>query len=232
MSSPTVNGDSSHSQTISHLTNYPLVSEILKTYQSNSLGAKTISAYNSAYTTFVDPVKPYLQTPYSIVSPYLETVDGFGDRSLSTIDNHFPALKSTDFEKLKGTTYDVVSFPFKVAGSTRDYAFTTYNDEYKKTGGEGVVTSGKALISTQIRIAAEALQAIGNFLGPKKDDLQANYEKVKKNGLEKVGQAQSYATEKTNQAKGYATEKTDQGKKVTQEKAEQAKQHANNVNSH
>lgn len=156
-----------------------------------------------------------------MVVPYLESVDGFGDRSLSTIDDHFPALKSTDFEKLKGTTYEVVTFPFKVAGSARDYAFNTYNDEYKKTGGEGLVTSGKALFSTQLRIAAEALQAAGEFIGPKRDEIHANYEKVKKSGLEKVGQA-----------KNYASEKTGQGKKLAQEKTEEAKHHANHVNSH
>lgn len=172
-------------------------------------------------TNFVDPVKPYLQTPYSIVSPYLETVDGFGDRSLSTIDDHFPALKSTDFEKLKGTAYDIASFPFKVAGNTRDYAFNTYNDEYKKTGGQGLATSGKALISTQMRIVAEGLHAIGDYMGPKKDELQENLEKVKKTGLEKK-----------EQAKGFTQEKADQTKKTAQEKSDQAKHHANSVNSY
>lgn len=221
MNKPTVNGDAPHSQTLDvspaltppqkipneptltyaqqHVTSYPLVSDLLQFYQNNSLGAKSIQAIHSIYHTFAEPVVPYLQTPYSIAHPYLQRADSFGDESLTTIDNHFPALKSTNYEKLKSGAVSVAYYPFEVAGKTKNYVFTTYEDESKKVGGEGVVAFGKSVVSTELRIVSEAMQATAEFIKPKKDALEEKYEEAKKAGSQQAHRAKKVAQDKADQ---------------------------------
>lgn len=168
----------------------------MKMYQQNSLGAKSISATQSFYSNFAQPFFPYFQTPYSVVSPYLAKADSLGDSSLNSVDNHFPALKSTNMEKLRGTASDAAHYPFKLAGNGRDYVFSTYDDEYKKVGGEGIQTTAKAIVSTQLRIASDAFHAAGDYIEPKKQQFQAEVEKAKKTGSDKIQKAKKGAHEK------------------------------------
>ena len=165
-------------------------------YQKNSLGAKSINTAQSFYQTFAEPIVPYLQTPYSIVSPYLAKADSLGDSSLSTVDSHFPALKSTNMEKLRGTAYDAANFPFKLAGDSKTYVFRTYDDEYKKIGGEGLPTTAKAFVSTQLRIVSDVFHAVGDYLEPKKEQLQAEYEKAKSTGADRIQKTKKAASDK------------------------------------
>ena len=173
----------------------------MKLYTSNSIGAKSIDLFHSVYSTFAEPVLPYLQTPYSIVSPYLAQADSLGNKSLDTVDTHFPAVKSTDFESLKSSAFNLAHFPFKVAGEGRDYVTGTYQDEYKKTGGQGITTTGKAVISTEMRIVAETMRKVADYLGPKKDQAEAEYEKMKSLGADKVQKAKKSAQDKQAQMK-------------------------------
>ena len=127
---------------------------------------------------------PYLQTPYSIAHPYLQRADSFGDESLKTIDQRFPALQETDYEKLKTRAQGVASYPFQLADSTKNYVFSTFDDESKKVGGEGYVHLGKSIVSTELRLASEIMHAVGDFLKPRKEAMEAKYDETKTTGSE------------------------------------------------
>jgi len=111
---------------------------------------------------------PYLQRPYSYVAPYVAKADEIADSSLGRVDNTFPIVKE-DTEKIKGTVMDYALFPLRVAGQSKDYLLSTYNDEYQKTGGQGLVTTAKAVISTELKVTADIFQMVADFLGPKKE---------------------------------------------------------------
>lgn len=147
------------------------------------------------------------------MGPYIQQVDSFGDSSLDTIDGHFPALKSTNLDSLKGYAFAVAGFPFKVAGQSKDYVFATYGDEYKKMQGQdGLIKSGKTVLSTELRMTSEALHAIADYLGPKKDALAAEVDKAKKVGSEKLNETKKVGSEKANETKKVGSEKANEAK--------------------
>ncbi|KAL9051458.1 MAG: hypothetical protein Q9162_005989 [Coniocarpon cinnabarinum] len=168
---PITNSDNSpHSQTLDHVTSYPLVSDLLDFYSHNSLGAKSIEAFNSLYASIVTPLLPYLKTPISIASPYLHRADELGDNALNSVDSHFPAVKSTDYNKLRSQTHDVAAYPFKIAQDGRDYIVRVYQDERKKVGGEGVVALGKTVISAELHVLGDAVEVGRSLFGEAKQE--------------------------------------------------------------
>jgi len=178
------NGDKPHSQFLSHLTSYPLVSDGISTYKSNPYGAKSLSfvnsAYSTAYTNLFQPVSPYLSGPYSYVSPYLAKADSLGDNGLSTLESRFPIVKAetaTIQEKVQGIAY----MPWNVASQGKDYVFQTYDDEYKKTQGTGIVKQAKAVIGTEIKLTAAFFQLVADFLGKAKQEGKEIIEKKTSN---------------------------------------------------
>ncbi|KAJ4346499.1 uncharacterized protein N0V89_010428 [Didymosphaeria variabile] len=148
------NGDKPHSKVLSHLQTYPVVHDGLEFYKSNPYGAKSLSLLHQTYNSFVAPLHPYLQTPYSYLSPYLSRADELGDSGLSKVDTRFPIVKE-DTSKLKQTVSDIVGLPFALAGKGREYVVGTWQDEYSKTRGDGVVKNVKALISTELKIGLD-----------------------------------------------------------------------------
>lgn len=106
---------------------------------------------------------PYLAKPYQYVSPYVQKADNFGAGALTKIDEKFPIVKeSTESIQAKGK--QVVLYPVVKTRETTDHLFSVYNSEVKKVGGQGVVTTGKALISTGLVLTTEALNWIGDIL--------------------------------------------------------------------
>lgn len=91
---------------------------------------------------------------------------------------------------------NVARYPFDVMGSTRDYVLNTYEDESKAVGGQGVVAFSKSVISTELRIATEALQACREVFLSKKNELEDKYEKMKKDGSGKAYRAKKTAQHK------------------------------------
>ncbi len=51
----------------------------------------------------------------------------------------------------------------------KDYVLKTYNTECKKVGGEGLVTMGKAAVTTTLVVTSDALNWLSNYLGAKKE---------------------------------------------------------------
>jgi len=155
--------DSTPADTISqHLTSYPVVSDGIKTYSSHPYGQKSITLTNDLYSKFVRPWTPYFATPYSIVAPYLAKADSLGEKGLSELDKRVPMIRSETSElKSKGKEY--ASWPY-------NYLLSTWEDEYKKTSGEGYVKKVKAVVSTELKVTLDAYHFLLAFLIAKKEE--------------------------------------------------------------
>lgn len=169
MGQPIVNGEKPHSQFLDHLTSYPVVSDSISLFKSNPVGAKSIEYGDQAYNRLAKPVLPYFSTPYSYVAPYLARADALGDKGLTQIDSRFPIIRE-DTQKIRGTIYNTAGYPVRVAGDVKQHLFETYGSEYKKCGGDGVVASGKALITTSLVLSTESLTRLTTWLQKAKDE--------------------------------------------------------------
>ncbi|KAF1979905.1 putative pathogenesis associated protein Cap20 [Bimuria novae-zelandiae CBS 107.79] len=161
---PLTNGEKPQSKVLSHLQAYPVVHDSLEFCKSNPYGAKSLSLLHNTYNSFVAPLHPYLQTPYSYLSPYLSRADELGDASLSKVDTRFPIVKE-DTSKLKETVSQYVGLPFQLAGKGREYLLSTWQDEYSKTKGNdgSVVKNVKALISTELKIGLDGYSLLVGY---------------------------------------------------------------------
>ncbi|KAI9801513.1 MAG: hypothetical protein M1833_002745 [Piccolia ochrophora] len=168
MAPPTVNGEKQSSAFLSHLTSIPVISDSISGFKANPYGQKSLNLADQGYVTFAKPILPYLSGPYQYVSPYVAKADSLADTGLSKVEDTFPIVK-TPTDKLKGTVFDTVFFPVRLASDSKDYVFKTYGSEYKKVGGEGIVTSGKAVITTSLVVTSDSLGWLSSFLGAKKE---------------------------------------------------------------
>lgn len=174
------NGETPSSQTISHLTSYPVVSDAIDTFKSNPYGKKSLEVADGAYQRFGKPVQPYLETPYSYAKPYVSKADELGDKALGTVEGHFPIVKE-ETGTIVDTAKHYAFWPY-------NYLSSTWSSEYEKTAshnnrGAGLTTSAMAIVSTELKIASDFFQAVADFLGPK-------YEESKKKGADYVNEAQ------------------------------------------
>jgi len=180
MGEATVNGDVPHSAFLSHITSYPVVSYSIKTIQENPYGVKSIELTNAGYAKFVKPTLPYFETPASYAKPYVAKADELGDKFLTKFDEQVPIVKS-ETKEIQSAIMSYVNWPLETANTTKDWAFSTYNDEYKKCGGEGYVAGGKAVITTSLVMSSDVLKWISSFLQAKKEEAkEAIQEKTSK----------------------------------------------------
>jgi len=167
-----VNGEVHNSAFIEHLLKYPVINDSVETFKSNQLGQKSMQLGDTAYQTFARPVLPYFSKPYEYVSPYVKRVDDLGDKTLCRVDERFPAVTKPTGE-LYNDAKSLVLFPYHKGLEGRDHIFETYRTEYKKVGGDGVVTYGKALITTALVVTTEAYSKVYAYLGAKRDTVKA-----------------------------------------------------------
>jgi hypothetical protein len=161
-----------------------------------------------------------------------------GDDTLNFIDDRFPAVKDTGISDLKNHAIDAASIPFNLASSTRDYVSDIWADEYQTTsrennGRKDLSTFFWAMLSTDLRIAAESMRAVSNYLAPKRDEAAQRYEKMKSQARGAVGEAKEYSAEKKEQGKRnastylqYGQEQVDKAIGATAQGAEQGKDYA------
>ncbi|KAL4814349.1 hypothetical protein BDW67DRAFT_186907 [Aspergillus spinulosporus] len=161
-----VNGERAQSQFLEHLTSYPVVSDSISYYKGNKYGAKSLEFADQGYG-FAKPYLSYLSKPYGYIAPYVTRADSLGDKGLQKVDATFPIIKE-DTKTLKNTIYDTAYFPLRLFGDAKSHVFNTYGDEYKKCGGDGVVASGKAIITTSLVLSQESLAFISSLLQKKK----------------------------------------------------------------
>ncbi|KAL1986212.1 hypothetical protein VTN96DRAFT_6727 [Rasamsonia emersonii] len=174
---PVVNGEKVHSQFLSHLTSYPVVSDSIATFKNSKYGAKSLDYADQGYERFAKPFLPYLSKPYDYVAPYLAKADALGDQGLTKVDETFPIIKE-DTEKIKGTILGTAYFPLQLVGDVRKHVLDTYDSEYKKCGGDGLVASGKAVITTGLVISQESLAWLSSVLAARKEQKNAANEKA------------------------------------------------------
>ncbi|KAG4035179.1 hypothetical protein MFRU_002g05200 [Monilinia fructicola] len=162
-----VNGETSSSAFLSHLTSYPLIHDSISTFKSYPYGQRSIDLTTTSYEKFGKPFIPYLQKPYQYVSPYVAKADEFGESTLSTIDSKFPAVKKPTGELYSDGKY-FVFYPITKGNEGKEYVLGKYNSEVKKTEDQGIVGYGKAVVSTGLIVSSEAFQWLSQFLSAKK----------------------------------------------------------------
>jgi len=168
MAPPQVNGDKPSSAFFSHLFSYPIISDSISTYKSNPLGQKSLDITYTGYERLGKPILPYLSGPYQYVSPYVAKADSLGDSTLSSIDSKFPVVKKPTGE-LYSDGKSIVFFPLRVGNGGKDYVLNTYNSEVKKVGGDGgIVTYGKAAVTTGIVLSQDLSAWLTSFVKDKK----------------------------------------------------------------
>ncbi|KAI0426525.1 hypothetical protein F5Y09DRAFT_60927 [Xylaria sp. FL1042] len=161
---PQVNGEvPPSSATLSHLTGYPVVNDGIAYFKKNPYGQKSIELSDSAYQAFAKSILPYFNKPYQYVSPYVQKADAVGDDVLSRVDERIPSLKKPT-DELVSDGKAIIFFPYNKGMETKGHILEVYNSEYKKVGGDGLVTTGKALISTGLFVTSEALSWVGDIL--------------------------------------------------------------------
>ena len=115
------------------------------------------------------------------MSPYVKKADSLGDSTLSTIDSKFPVVKKPTGE-LYNEGKSFVFFPLKKGTEGKEYVLGTWQQEKKKVGGEGLVTYGKAAVSTGIIVGSDAFEWLAGFLkGKKAEAKEVTNEKLNHN---------------------------------------------------
>lgn len=204
--------------------------------KSNPYGKKSLDLSQAGYDKFVSPVVPYAERPYGYVKPYVGKVDDLATVGLSKVDQTFPIIKETP-ENIKKTVLDYAYFPFRVVDDGKNYLLQTYSSEYKKCGGDGYVSGGKAIITTGLVVTSDTLAWLSSFLSEKKeqgtDYASQKYDQASKYAHDKSGAAMNYANEKSEQAKNLAYQKKEeaaqsasQAKETAEKKGTEAKQTA------
>jgi hypothetical protein len=145
-----------------------VVSDSIKTFKSIPLGKKSLSLADHGFNAFAKPVLPYLSKPYQYVSPYVAKADSLGDSTLSKVEAKFPVVKKPTNELYDKAT-GLALLPLRKGLEGKDYVLNTYKSEVKKVGGEGIVTMGKAAVTTTLIVSSDALSWLSNVLGKKKD---------------------------------------------------------------
>lgn len=222
------NGDTS-SEFINKLTSYPVVNDTLEAVKSNPYGKKSLDLSQAGYDKFVSPFVPYAERPYGYVKPYVGKVDDLASVGLSKVDQTFPIIKETP-ENIKSTILDYAYFPFRVVGDGKDYIIQTYSSEYKKCGGDGLVSGGKAMITTSLVVTSDTLAWLSSFLSEKKEEgtdyASKKYGQASNYAHEKSAAAQNYAQEQSAAAQKYANDKSEQVKNLAYQKKEEAEKSA------
>lgn len=99
--------------------------------------------------------------------PYLTRVDSLGDSALNTLDVKVPAVKKP-VNELYADGKGIAFFPLNKAFEGKDYVLRTFDSETKKVGGNGVVTLGKAAITTTLIVSSDVLAWAASFAAKKK----------------------------------------------------------------
>lgn len=181
------------------------MSDSINAVENNPYGKKGIELANEGFNKVVAPVIPYAERPYGYIKPYVQKADELADGGLKKVDGKFPIVKE-DTKKIKGTILDFAFMPFRMANQGKDYVLSTYGNEYKKCGGNGVIAGGKAMITTGLMVTSDSLAWLADYLGQKKE------------------QGKEFAKETKEQGKEYAKEKKDAAK----EKKDAAQEKVNN----
>lgn len=145
-----------------------MVSDSINTFKSNPVGRTSISLADHGYNHLIAPFLPYAQRPYGYVKPYVARADSLAEGGLTKVEHTFPIVKE-DTQKIKGSVLDLAFLPFRVAGSGKNYLYNTYTGEYQKCGGDGLISGGKAIITTSLVVTSDALSLLSQIVAQKQE---------------------------------------------------------------
>ncbi|KAJ5337374.1 uncharacterized protein N7506_005396 [Penicillium brevicompactum] len=134
-------------------------------------------APDKSYARLAKPVLPYTSIPFSYLSSYLAHADTIGDRGLTQIDLRLSIIQE-GIQKPRDPIYKGAFLPIHFARDVKHQVFAIYGAEYEKCGGNGVLSSGKAMITTSLALSQESLSWVSTVLQKKSDVMkEAVYEK-------------------------------------------------------
>lgn len=151
-----------------HLTSYPVISDSITSFKSNPYGKRSLNLADQGYNSLVVPFLPFLERPYEYAKPYVAHADSLAEGGLTKVEHTFPIVKE-DTQKIKSSILNLALFPFRVAGSSKDYVYNTYTGEYKKCGGDGIISGGKAIITTSLVVTSDTLSFISSLVAQQKE---------------------------------------------------------------
>ena len=189
---------------VQHLKSYPVVNDGVETFMNNPYGAKSIDIADAAYTKLGKPVMPYLRTPYSYAAPYVAKADSLADKGLEQVDTRFPIVRE-DTVTIKDIVVNYAFLPLRVADEGRTYVLNTWEDQYNKVAsrnnrGNSLSTSFLAIISTQLKIAADSVNLVADWFGPKTEEAKQRSDSLFSSLYNKAASYGEQAKKKTNEA--------------------------------
>jgi len=162
-SAPLTNGETPRSKSLSHLHSYPVVHDTVETFKNTNIGASTLNLASNTYRSFVAPFHPYLQRPYSVAHPYLTRADELGDTGLSKFETYVPVVKE-DTKTLK-----------QYAFAPYNYVAGTWQEQYERTSHQnGLVKTGLAVVSTELKIISDACTVFLDYWNSSKGGQKVN----------------------------------------------------------
>ena len=92
-----------------------------------------------------------------------------GDKTLDRIDERFPIVKKPTND-LYNDTRSLILLPYTKGMEGRDHVLEIYASEIKKNEQKGLVSQGKAAVSTAFVVSNETLGWLSSFLAAKKHE--------------------------------------------------------------
>jgi hypothetical protein len=124
---------------------------------------------DQGYNAYAKPLLGYFKP----LAPYIAKVDSLGNEGLNRVDGTFPIVKQNP-ETIRGTLMTYISAPIRIAGSQKEHVLQVYSSECTRSGGDGYVSRGKALVTTGLKVASESLAWLSNVLIPDSGRHQQN----------------------------------------------------------
>jgi len=167
MASDSVTNGSPQSAFLSHLTSFPVVSDGISTYKSNTYGAKSISYASQTLdlltTKIYKPLSPYLATPFSYVAPYVSKADSLGSTGLTKLESRFPIVKEDTATVQKAVT-SYAGYPLELADQGKGALLKIYEDRLKFHEEKGTyLRVPRAAVETQLIATQKLLHAVSTW---------------------------------------------------------------------
>ena len=99
----------------------------------------------------------------------MKKADEIGDQTLSKVDERFPVVTKPTNE-LYADAKTIIMLPYRKGMQGKDHVLDLYSTQYKKAGGEGLLTHAKSLVSTVLIVSSETLTWVGSFWSAKKTE--------------------------------------------------------------
>ncbi|KAL2759530.1 hypothetical protein ACRALDRAFT_1054403 [Sodiomyces alcalophilus JCM 7366] len=168
-----VAGSGPNSAFLQHLLDYPVVYDGVTTIKQNPYAQKSLQLGDSAYKTFAQPFVPLLNKPFQLVRPYLQKADSLGDQALFKVEETAPFVKKPT-NQLVADAKSLIGLPYRTGMEAKDHVMNTYSNECKKIGGDGIVTQGRALVSTALVSSSQLLNWACNVMSSRGKEAKEN----------------------------------------------------------